>query len=163
MALKGSTSNRTPALLSPRFQLGWPSVGLSSVGALLIVFTFPIMASLDRIWQTHWYSHGYLVAALAVVLLVVELRRAPLPESNPSWAGFAFLCSLVVVSLASSWASFYFKREADKYYNQYQRASDSRDMISLYSKTERYDRMSEIAIAVSAVTLGTYLYILLFN
>jgi len=70
---------------------------------------------------------------------------------------------LVVVSLASSWASFYFKREADKYYTQYRRASDSRDMISLYSKTENYDRMSDIAIAVSAVTLGTYLYLLLFN
>jgi hypothetical protein len=70
---------------------------------------------------------------------------------------------LVVTSLVASWASFYYKREADKYYNQYQRSSDSREMIALYSKTNRYDTMSEIAIAVSATTLGTYLFLLLIN
>ncbi len=70
---------------------------------------------------------------------------------------------LIVTSLAASWASFYYKREADKYYAQYQRSSDSRDMIALYSKTQRYDRMSEIAIAISATTLGTYLFLLLIN
>ncbi len=70
---------------------------------------------------------------------------------------------LIVTSLAASWASFYYKREADKYYAQYQRSSDSREMIAMYSKTKKYDQWSEIAIAVSAVTLGTYLYLLLFN
>jgi hypothetical protein len=70
---------------------------------------------------------------------------------------------LIVTSLAASWASFYYKREADRYYSQYQRSSDSRDMIALYSKTEHYDTMAEIAIAVSATTLGTYLFLLLIN
>jgi hypothetical protein len=70
---------------------------------------------------------------------------------------------LVVTSLLSSWASFYFKREADKSYAKYQRASDSREMIALYAETERFDRISEIAIGVSAITLGTYLYLLLLD
>jgi len=70
---------------------------------------------------------------------------------------------LIVTSLAASWASFYYKREADRYYAQYQRSSDSRDMIALYSKTEQYDTMAEIAITVAATTLGTYLFLLLIN
>jgi hypothetical protein len=70
---------------------------------------------------------------------------------------------LIVTSLAASWASFYYKRQADEAYAKYQRASDSRDMVALYTKTQRYDQMAEIAIAVSATTLGTYLFLLLIN
>jgi hypothetical protein len=89
----------------------------------------------------------------------IRLARYKDNENSIKW----YREGLIVVSLASSWASFYFKREADKSYSRYQRASDSSDMISLYASTERYDRMSEIAIAVSAVSLGTYLYLLLFQ
>lgn len=68
---------------------------------------------------------------------------------------------LVVTSLLSSWASFYFKRQADNTFAKYERSSDSREMFKLYSETQRYDTMAEIAIAVSVATLGTYFYLLL--
>ena len=67
---------------------------------------------------------------------------------------------LVVTSLLSSWASYFLKREADQTYQRYQRASDSREMIALYSQTKHYDTLSEIAIVVSATTLATYFYML---
>lgn len=68
---------------------------------------------------------------------------------------------LVVTSLLSSWASFYFKRQADQSFAKYQRSSDSREMVKLYSETQKYDTLAEIAIAVSVATLGTYFYMLL--
>ena len=68
---------------------------------------------------------------------------------------------LVVTSILSSWASFYFKRRADETFAKYQRTSDSRQLVELYSQTERYDTLAEIAIGVSVATLGTYFYLLL--
>lgn len=68
---------------------------------------------------------------------------------------------LVVTSLLGSWASFYFKRQADQSYAKYQRASDAREMVALFSQTQKYDTLADIAIGVSVATLGTYFYLLL--
>jgi hypothetical protein len=68
---------------------------------------------------------------------------------------------LIVTSLLSSWASFYFKRHADDAYDKYKRASDSHQIETLYNKTKKYDTIADIAIAISVTTLGTYFYLLL--
>jgi hypothetical protein len=70
---------------------------------------------------------------------------------------------LVVTSLVASWAAFYYKREADQSYAKYQVTSDSRRRFSLWNQTRQYDTFSEIAIGVSAATLGTYFFLLLLD
>ena len=68
---------------------------------------------------------------------------------------------LVITSLASSWLSFFLKREADKNYDKYLRASDPDLMVTYYDRTQKLDTFAEIAVGISAVTLGTYFYFLL--
>jgi len=70
---------------------------------------------------------------------------------------------LVVTSLVSSWASFFFKREADKNYEKYLRTADPFQMVTSFRKTQDFDRYAEIALGVSLVSLGTYLFLLLID
>ncbi len=68
--------------------------------------------------------------------------------------------SLVLTSFVSSWAAFFFKRKADDLYTQYQGASIPGRIDYLYNETQKYDRYSEVALGVSAVSLGVYIFIL---
>jgi hypothetical protein len=70
---------------------------------------------------------------------------------------------LVLGSLISSWVSFYLKREADRYYDKYQRTTNPERLRSYADKTREYDRYSEIAIGVSITTLATYMYFLIWE
>jgi hypothetical protein len=88
-----------------------------------------------------------------------HLKVARLP-GNPNHLKW-YREGLIVTSLLSSWASFYFKGRADDAYDRYQRASDSRQIEELFNKTKKYDTIAEIAIAISVTTLGTYFYLLL--
>ena len=69
--------------------------------------------------------------------------------------------SLVLTSFVSSWAAFLFKRKADDFYLQYQSASIPSRIGYFYDETEKYDRYSEVALGISAVSLGIYLFILM--
>jgi hypothetical protein len=82
-----------------------------------------------------------------------------LNNSQATW----FKEGFVVVSLLSSWAAFYFKREADKYYAKYPRVGDVSLMNKYYNKTKRFDTYSDISISVSVASLGTYMYFLIFD
>jgi hypothetical protein len=99
-----------------------------------------------------------------------SVTLAPLDQSeagriNPTVAGAAqvnwFRESLVLTSFVSSWAAFLFKRKADSMYNQYEHASMPSSIDYFYSETEKYDHYSDVAIGVSAVSLGIYLYLLI--
>ena len=68
---------------------------------------------------------------------------------------------LILTSLLSSWTSFFFKREADKSYEKYLNSANPQKMEDYFNKAENFDTYAEIAIGVSIVSLGTYLYILL--
>jgi len=68
--------------------------------------------------------------------------------------------SLVLTSFVSSWAAFFFKRKADDLYMQYQGASVPARIEYLYHETQKYDRYSEVALGISAVSLGVYIFIL---
>jgi len=70
---------------------------------------------------------------------------------------------LIVTSLVSSWAAFYYKRQADQAYSKYQVTSDSRRRFALWNQTRQYDAFAEIAIGVSLTTLGTYFILLLMD
>jgi len=83
--------------------------------------------------------------------------NANLEKNNFNWLKEG----LVVTSLLSSWASFYFKREADKNYDKYLHSADPQMMQYYFNRTGDFDKYSEIAIGVSVVALGTYIYILI--
>jgi hypothetical protein len=68
---------------------------------------------------------------------------------------------LIVASLATSWLSFYFKREADRNYDKYLRASDPGKMETYYDRTSNLDAYAEISVGISVLSLGTYFYFLL--
>ena len=89
----------------------------------------------------------------------IQLASQGLDNSQASW----FKEGFVVVSLLSSWAAFYFKREADKNYNKYLQEGNSELLNKYYNKTKRFDTYSDISISVSLASLGTYIYFLLFD
>src|SRR5712675_1508419 len=65
------------------------------LGALLLWFSMPTLASLHPFWMSDYdYSHGYLVLLLSVFLFGLEDRRAPVDPFVPSWAGVA--CSILL-------------------------------------------------------------------
>jgi EpsI family protein len=92
-----NAAGRVSALLSaPRI------VGLIAPALLLSLFALPTLMSLHEVWTTsYYYSHGYVVLALTAMLVVQELKRAPLAPAFPSWAGFICLALLVLVTMAA--------------------------------------------------------------
>ena len=86
-----------------------------------------------------------------------RVREAFLSGVEVNW----FKESLVLTSFVSSWAAFFFKRKADDLYLQYEGASIPSRIDYFYNETEKYDRYSEVALGISAVSLGVYLFILI--
>jgi len=87
----------------------------------------------------------------------MRVQEALLGGTEVNW----FKESLVLTSFVSSWAAFFFKRKADNLYLQYQGAAIPSRIDYFYNETEKYDRYSEVALGVSAVSLGVYLFILM--
>lgn len=69
--------------------------------------------------------------------------------------------ALLVTSFVTSWSAFYLKREADNSYNKYLRTGNPQDMRKFFNRTERYDNWADVALSVSVVSLGTFMYYLL--
>jgi len=82
-----------------------------------------------------------------------------LENSQTKW----FKEGFVVVSVFSSWAAFYFKRKAYKYHDKYLQEGNPVKMNNYFNKTERFDTYSDVSIAVSLTSLGTYMYFLIFD
>ncbi len=93
--------------------------------------------------------------------IIIEnlVASSGLDNSQASW----FKEGFVVVSLLSSWAAFYFKREADKSYNKYLQEGNSISLNNYYDATKRFDTYADISISVSVASLGTYMYLLIFE
>ena len=81
-----------------RFTTPW---NLIVPGALLLWFSFPTLVSLNAVWSSYDYSHGYLVLALTGLLVFAELRRARPAFSAPSWAGLICLLALALLMVAA--------------------------------------------------------------
>ena len=68
---------------------------------------------------------------------------------------------LLITSVAASWLAFYLKRQADKNYAKYGRASSGSDINKFYDLAGNFDNASTVAITISAVVLTSYIYIAL--
>jgi len=73
--------------------------------ALLIVGSAPIfwigIISLTKAWSTAEYSHGPLIPLISLYLFLRELRRLPLPDSNPPdrWPGVLVISFALVIAI----------------------------------------------------------------
>jgi hypothetical protein len=92
---------------------------------------------------------------------VAQIRVARMAENRNSIKWYRE--GLVVTSLISSWAAFYYKRQADQSYSKYQVTSDSRRRFALWIQTRQHDTFADIAIGVSVTTLSTYFFLLLID
>ncbi|WP_456408544.1 hypothetical protein [Caldithrix abyssi] len=68
---------------------------------------------------------------------------------------------LAALALTCNWGSFYLKRVADDYYDQYRYTSDLQKMNHYYDRTRQFDRLSNALLTVSVVALSVYLYLIL--
>lgn len=82
-----------------------------------------------------------------------------LDNAQASWYKEGF----VLVSVLSSWAAFYFKREADKNYSRYLSEGNSSKMNKYFDNTKRFDTYSDISLSVSITSIGTFMYFLIFD
>ena len=87
-----------------------------------------------------------------------HVLKSGLDKNNFKWLKEG----IVILSVVSSWASFYFKREADSYFDKSELYGANPQLSDeYYNKSLKYDTLSHIAIGTSIVSLGTYLYLLL--
>lgn len=71
--------------------------------------------------------------------------------------------TLLAVSIATNWASFYFKNVADNNFERYQQTADPQLMDHYWKQTQKYDRMSEIALGVSITSLAGLIYFVIWK
>lgn len=66
-------------------------------------------------------------------------------------------------TVASHWLAFYFKNLADVNYNSYLKTGNPQQMQKYWDNTQKYDRWSDISIAVSYTFLGGLIYTVLLD
>lgn len=71
--------------------------------------------------------------------------------------------TLLAISIATNWASFYFKNVADNNFERYQQTADPRLMDHYWKQTQKYDRFSEIALGVSVASLAGLIYFVIWK
>ena len=71
--------------------------------------------------------------------------------------------TLLAATVATHWASFYFKNQADSYYEKYTQTGDASLRGNYWDKTRRYDRLSEITLGVSYASLAGLIYIVIWK
>ncbi len=86
----------------------WPWPRLAAVGGLLgaaFVWSYwPTLGSLADTWNhVQDYSHGYLVAPLAVYFLWARRDRMPAPSAGLAWPGLVLLAISLVMRYVGAW------------------------------------------------------------
>jgi hypothetical protein len=71
--------------------------------------------------------------------------------------------TLLAISIASHWASFYFKNVADDNYQKYTQTADPQLMDQHWKQTQKYDRLSEISLGVSFASLAGLIYFVIWK
>ena len=66
--------------------------------------------------------------------------------------------TLIISAVTANWISFYLKRRADSYYENYQSSSNLKKINHYYDQTKLYDNLSGIMLGVSVAALSTYIY-----
>ncbi len=71
--------------------------------------------------------------------------------------------SLLALTVATHWASFYFKNVADSNFDKYKRTADPHLRQRYWDNTRKYDRFSAIALGASFVSLGGLIYMVIWK
>ena len=71
--------------------------------------------------------------------------------------------TLLAVSVATHWASFYLKNVADKKFEKYERASDPVLIDQYWNSTKKYDRLADISLGVSFASLAGLIYMVIWQ
>jgi hypothetical protein len=71
--------------------------------------------------------------------------------------------TLLAVTVATHWASFYFKNVADEKYDKYLQTADPQLMDKYWDETRKYDRISEITLGVSYTALAGLIYLVIWK
>ena len=72
-----------------------------------------------------------------------------------------FKPGILATAVIANWASFYVKRKADDYYDNYLETSDLSKMEAYYNHSSDYDIYANILLGVSATALTLYFYYLI--
>ena len=70
---------------------------------------------------------------------------------------------LLATTVTAHWASFYFKNKADDEFDKYLLTANPGQMDMFLSNTQRYDRLSEIALGVSFASLAGLIYMVIWH
>lgn len=71
--------------------------------------------------------------------------------------------SLLALTVASHWASFYFKNQADSNFDKYSQTGDAGLRDQYWDSTQKYDRLSEITLGVSYASLAGLIYMVIWK
>lgn len=71
--------------------------------------------------------------------------------------------TLLAITVAAHWTSFYLKNIADEKYEDYQRTADPQLMGKYWDETRKYDRLSDISLGVSYVALTGLIYMVVWH
>ena len=71
--------------------------------------------------------------------------------------------TLLALTVATHWASFYFKNVADDKYDNYKNTADPELMDKYWDETRKYDRLSDISLGVSYAALTGLIYMVVWH
>lgn len=105
----------------------------------------------------------------SVLAYLEKDKKYPAVDNNPEFLGFISKkhlkskFSLLALSVASHWASFYFKNLADSNYDNYRQSADPARIDYYWDRTKKFDRYSEISLAVSYASLAGLMYLVIWK
>jgi hypothetical protein len=90
-------------------------------------------------------------------------------ESDPRLLGFVSKkhlkskFTLLALTVATHWTSFYFKNKADDYHQEYLTSSDPQEIQEAWDKTQKYDTLSSITLGISYASLAGLIYMVIWK
>jgi len=71
--------------------------------------------------------------------------------------------ALLAFTVVSHWAAFYFKNIADRHYEKYLHTANPKLIRENWNKTRKYDRLSDISLGMSYVSLTGLIYMVIWH
>jgi len=71
--------------------------------------------------------------------------------------------TLLAVSVATHWASFYLKNRANNNFDKYEASSDPVQTEKFWNSTRKYDRLSDITLGISYASLAGLIYMVIWK
>ncbi len=99
----------------------------------------------------------------------LEPEEATTKVSKPQLLGFIpkrrlkSKFTLLALTVAAHWASFYFKNQADENFDRYNRTTNPKLMDRYWNRTRKFDRLSAISLGVSYASLAGLAYMVIWK